>query len=240
MSSASFAAPAGRSLLALTASALLLLGGTAPAEAVSYGNLSRADGSPIIVDSLNGREWLGWDVTRGLAYAQTIAATEAGGQFEGYQLARVADGFLFMDAMYGAPNSCPAGTFCPSVSPAFTPVWNALVGESGSAPQTFGGEVEYDFDYVAVLADDPDRQVALLGHANFSSPLANYMYLNTTGTGTIAQFDEVSATASSYGWLLYRAAGRADVPLPGTLGLMSIGLLGAGVVVRRRREVRRS
>ncbi|NUQ61377.1 MAG: hypothetical protein HUU20_02745, partial [Pirellulales bacterium] len=75
------------------------------------GSMSRdvVSNSPYIIDSLNNREWLGWDVTKGLTYAQTVAATQAGGMFAGFSIARNNDAQLFVDALIGAGNPCTPG-----------------------------------------------------------------------------------------------------------------------------------
>ena len=59
--------------------AALLASTMSHAGALTAGSLSRADGSELIIDSLNGREWLGWDVTKELSLAQTRAAIGPGG-----------------------------------------------------------------------------------------------------------------------------------------------------------------
>ena len=64
-----------QSALAITA----LVTSALPAHAtVSVGAMSRQDGSNYIEDSLHHRQWLGWDVTRGLNDTQTLAAIEEG------------------------------------------------------------------------------------------------------------------------------------------------------------------
>jgi hypothetical protein len=64
------------------AAASLALAASACAQAapIVVGSLSREPAEQVIHDSLNNREWLGWDVTRGLNYAQTVAAIQPGGR----------------------------------------------------------------------------------------------------------------------------------------------------------------
>jgi hypothetical protein len=59
----------------LISTTALLLAGLSQATPIVVGSMSRdvAGNSPYINDSLNHRQWLGWDVTRGLTPAQFIA-----------------------------------------------------------------------------------------------------------------------------------------------------------------------
>lgn len=72
----------------------------ATAAPVTVGSMFRDDGSDLIVDSLNNREWLGWDVTKGLTSSQIQAATGNGEQFEGFHFADVVDARLFVNALF--------------------------------------------------------------------------------------------------------------------------------------------
>ena len=132
--------------LKLFCAAIALAAGMPAMADVTVGQLSRATGSQVIVDNLNQREWLGFDVTRNLTYAQALAATAQGGQFEGYKIATVADGRLFAAAAGGAcidPNygDCLQGQ----------PELEQVTGESYYAPAALGSA--YDHDYAWLLSD---------------------------------------------------------------------------------------
>lgn len=87
------------------AAAIVAASFSAHAAVVTVGALTRDEASNTIYDSLHQRQWLGFDATRSLTYAQTVAATGAGGVFEGYHFARNGDAQLFINAM-SASNSC--------------------------------------------------------------------------------------------------------------------------------------
>jgi hypothetical protein len=85
----------------LALSATLLATFSVFAEPITIGSLSSdADESTsVIVDSLNKLEWLRWDLTKSLTYAQTLAAIGPGGAYEGFQVAGIAEKTLFLNAL---------------------------------------------------------------------------------------------------------------------------------------------
>lgn len=71
------------------------------AAPISFGALSsNSDGSTeVIQDSLNNRDWLRLDVLAGLTYAETIAATSAGGAYEDFTIAGIDDAQALVEAL---------------------------------------------------------------------------------------------------------------------------------------------
>ena len=66
-------------VFARLAVAISLIAATAAyAAPIVSGSMSREVGSDLILDSLNNREWLGWDVTKAYDFAETLAAIQTG------------------------------------------------------------------------------------------------------------------------------------------------------------------
>ena len=65
------------------------LGVAAQASTITVGSLTSADdgSTEVIVDTLNNREWLRWDVLADLTYAETLAATSSGGAYADFIIA---------------------------------------------------------------------------------------------------------------------------------------------------------
>ena len=204
-------------LIALLATVAATVSSPAHAGPVTVGSLYRADGSSTIADSLNDRVWLGWEVTKGLTYAQTLTAIGVGGAFQGYTIARNTDAQLFVDALVGGPNSCTAtggGPICSSISREA----GDLVGESFTFDPTF------DFDRSYFLSDNGVGQ-----EVGFIEVYSNLVGVNSHVSKRNEAFSFVAADAISdpTGYLLYRSAASV-VPEPGSFALVALSLLAAG------------
>lgn len=195
------------------------------ASVVTVGSLTRDTTQSTISDSLNNRTWLGFDITKGLTYAQTVTATSAGGTFAGFSIAHNYDAQLFTNALLsGGSNLCTISDN--SVCSVVNLNSEHVVGESYFSASSFGGQ--YDFDIAYFLSDNGvglDVGIVYI-FSDYSRDGFNLLIKNNDWT-TFANADTNSILPYSIGWLLFREATSNAVPEPGSLALLGI----AGVVL---------
>ena len=197
---------------------------------ITVGAMARQDGSTVIEDSLNNRQWLGWDVTRGLNYTQTLAATQAGGAFAGFRVAHSADAVLFVNGMLGLPNGCATGLSALCVQTENRD-FERLVGESFYDYRS-RFSANYDYDYVWFLAGDGSTTTAG-GIEIFTQDAGADRVTINHRLNSIAGVDaNLDRGVSPTGWLLYRDT-PASVPEPGSLALAGLALLAACTARRK-------
>lgn len=210
----------------------------AQATTVTVGSLSRDLASNTIVDSMNGRDWLGFDVTKGLTYAQTLAAIGASGVFQGYSIAHNADAQLFVNAMAGGTNLCTVSGngFCMTGSQDAEKV----VGESYVNYRLYANS--HDSDLAWFLSDNGTGQAVGIVEVATDDLTTNDFVFKTNEWSAIgnadfyATFSYDGRTPATIGWLLYREAGNT-VPESGSLALVGLALFVAAGARRRARRV---
>jgi hypothetical protein len=198
---------------------------------ITIGMLSRADGSNVIVDTMNNREWLGFDVTKGLTYTQTLNAINTGGIFQGFNIAHNADAQLFIDALAGVGNPC-------------TVSHNVLCASGMQQAENLVGESYYDYradyndtidyDYVWFLSDNGVGQEVgdIEVFTQDGSALDRVYKINEWAS--ISDADYYATPQNAIGWLLYRETPNT-VPEPATIALFGLGLLGFAASRRKRK-----
>lgn len=210
----------------LACAAVSIACGTASAAVVSVGALtSNSDGSTSsILDSLNGREWLRWDVLKGLTFAQTVDLVAPGGAFDGWKIAKNADAVLFLNALIG-PNSCTAVPVVSCVNPVSDDV-RLLTGDSYSLNVLGGPYNDFD-DYVYFLSDDAfGHEVGVIETLKFPRAGTSTVILKHD-QWDIAGGDWAGTMAGhEMGWMLFRDT-PLGVPEPGPVSLVLLGLFAA-------------
>ena len=182
---------------------------SASANALIIGNLNY-DGTYIRGD---GYTYLGLDTTAviGTTYADFVAATSAGGAYEGFSLAGVTIADQFVDSLLGGANACSGagtanGTACGTVAG-----WTR--GLFGATYTTNTGDW-FQFDAGALGIRTPGS----------SEPAGLVRQYENAGWADCALCDE------GIGYLVY----RAQVPEPSAIALIMAGLFGLGLSRRRK------
>ena len=195
--------------------AALLFSSVSNAVIITHGNLISDDSTNIIKDVVAGREYLRF-YTFHLSYTDTLSAVSVGGIYEGWTMANeaVADGFMSA-LLGGAALSCGgSSSFVFSVC-GTVPDW--IDGDFGQSKDTsydgFTYTIDGSTDFIGQVVIDPALQVG--------------KYIAFTSTSPLERIEFYS----NLNFLLTREA--SPVPEPSILVLLSLGLIGMGVVRKR-------
>ena len=212
----------------------------ASASLITIGSLSgQDDGSTVITDTLNNREWLRWDVVDNLQYQETLNAIGTGGAYEGWSIATTIDMVMFSNALLASPldfNDCqniagPSLRVCGTYD---ISNFHAMMGENYA----------YDsrFSFAFYLNEDEANDGKVVGHSRFDS---NGFYLLDPQQYTIPESDLrhesewgsnialglQSPSDVNVGFQLYRNLPSnqnpsASVPEPSTLAIFALSVFG--------------
>jgi hypothetical protein len=208
-----------KKLSVLAVAAVLAAPMVSVAAPVSFGALSsdNSGSTQIIHDSLNNYDWLRWDTLSSLSYADTLAATSAGGQYEGWQFAYANEAQLFTNALLqGLSNDCTAigADTCNQTLP------SNLTDLLGETPGSGTSE-----------------RVNFLTNGGPNDPAGYMQYYHEGDYGSVYKSNDGGALEEG-GWLLYRKAGTegppTSVPEPGTFALFGAAFAAMGFMRRKR------
>jgi len=179
----------------------------------------------ITLDDVNNLEWLDISLSAGLSFNAVAGEFGAGGNFEGFRFATAADLQLL---------AAEAGATVNTIAPANDPVVASLQSLLGitdpDPPFTDKTRAFYDD-----AADGPD--ITRAG----SFQLTRFFLGTNTGSAEFLIAPDIitkAGTAPLIGAALIRSStgsSSTEIPEPGTLTLIGVGLLGLGFTRRRRK-----
>jgi len=184
-----------------------------------------SDGSVV---NLSGLDWLSWDET--LGQTRTSIENGWGGLLsDGWRYASVSEYSLFMNSVFDYH-----GDWSTDNQDGAQWIYDNIYGSTETGPSG-GNSVQY-YNIYGLDNECADAQTTCYGYfrihsADWSSGEVNMGWSHVTQhNGTRMRADNMSSYASSA--MLVRQA--ASVPEPATITLLGMGLLGLGVVRRRR------
>ncbi len=203
-------------------SVLLLLPVTSYAVVIT-GDLSYNDTTDVITNTVSSETYLGFDLLKDLTYAETVAITSAGGAYESWHIASQAEAVEFFSA---------------AVEPfTFTDDAVSYATTASTFMNGFGDDFQTNGNDVAWFLDD---DTGMAGYIYFYENQTHNHFINTNWN-TIDYSDNYSASPGAYNsstpisWLL--VGGTTDINAvsePSSMALMCLGLLGLGVMRRKR------
>ncbi len=203
----------------------LILSISANAAIITHGNLITDNTTDFITDISTDRQYLRFD-TFDLSYADTLAAVDVGGIYEGWSIAdsTIADDF-FRAALTPTANACD-GAVAFGTSCGFMSSWN-----NGDFGDSFDAIEDY-FWYISTY-ETPYRNAFDLGiaHIDLDGRIRekdDWRSFTSADSFNVANGNSINA-------LLFRDA--MVVPVPAAVWLFGSGLLGLTFVARRKKQV---
>ena len=201
----------------LLAATVALSSAAANAEIITFGDLSTDAAYDVIADTAIGREYLRFD-TFDLTYAQTVAATNVGGIYEGWKIADLNIANQFVSGITSGTGQLSG--------------WND--GVFGASYD----DVAYDmFTFIPTYGPSWGGRVTI--DANGISLADNYTFMGNWDAYNIPQGTPVNLLvyreneAHLGGFNEYAAAnnivGGASVPIPASVGLLAMAMFGFSV-----------
>lgn len=191
--------------------------GMTQAATITHGNLSYDNTGQIIQDSLNDRNWVDFEGT-GLTFSNLVTATQAGGAWEGWNIADNSDAVLFIDALLGGDSTC-ATTSSYGESCGFLSAW---------ADGSFGSSWSSNFDYF-MFADTVGGQDLGILDVSLNAEVRIYNSWSSFGNGD--GYVNTTSSNNPINYLIWQSATPAPAPAAGLL----MATAAMGLFYRRRK-----
>ena len=189
--------------------------GMTQAATITHGNLSYDNTGQIIQDSLNDRNWIDFEGT-GLTFSNLVTATQAGGAWEGWNIADNSDAVLFIDALLGGDSTCASTTGAQSCG-----------NRSGWTDGSLGASYASSYDY---LFFENTAGTSDLGLVEIRGHDLHVQLLNTWSSFSNGD-NWVNHSTSPINYLIWQSATPAPAPAAGLLMATAV----MGLFYRRRK-----
>ncbi|WP_028866227.1 hypothetical protein [Psychromonas aquimarina] len=197
---------------------LLMLGSLSANAAIITGGLSYDDTGTHLITGTNDLTYVGWGETASYNYAQTVAATQAGGLYEDYHIANQSEAREFFTLATGA--AAPTGN-------------GELFANADNFHFRFGNNyIEEPVAAALFLADlsDSGEDAGLLLSRDGTILMKN-SWLSIGETDYYSELGE-GPWDKHITWLL--VSDKASVPGPATSLILGLGLLGLGFARKQK------
>lgn len=199
------------------------------AGVITVGSLTlENEGDIYVTDSLNGFDWLRWDLVGGLSFNDLLAAIDIDGDYEGWSIATTAESLLFHNALLGEDFSDPV---CVGKTISNCSTHGTLFDVSSNGlnfVELMGKSTELSTQRTAARFLIDDNHYSWLS-VNFNAPHWRYsnVFHKSEESSRAAGYDlakyDVGAAAGGSGFMLYRES--VAVPEPSTLVILGLSVI---------------